>query len=326
MSFLKSYNILGFLLVVNFSIYAQNFKEENNFVVFEDNGSSIIAKIGGKPSFQYNYETQRPDTIQQYYQRSGFIHPIYSPDGEILTEGFPEKHTHHHGMFTAWVNTKFRNKKIDFWNQHDETGNVIFKEILEIKSNKDFGVLKTKQHHIAFINGDTIPVLEEIWNIKLYNFEAPFVWDITISQKNISSSVLQLLKYHYGGLAFRGRDEWNTEKSEPKIDKIDNDFQVTTNVHKSRLEANHTIPKWVNMYGKIADNEMNLTIIPRSNNPKFPDYLRVHPDLPYFCFTPVVNNGFDLKPTEIFTTKYRIITSTKTLSEEMITTLANKEF
>ena len=326
MNFFKVLGIVIYIFSLHISIYAQQDIVKKSTVAFEDDGEAIIAKIKDKPVFQYNYKTQKPENIKDYYKRSGFIHPIYSPDGEIITEGFPKKHTHHHGMFNAWTNTKFRDVKIDFWNQQDETGTVVFKEVLEVKSNKEFGQLKTKQHHLAIIKGDTIPVLEEIWTIKLYNSTAPFVWDITIDQKNISSSYFQLLKYHYGGLAFRGRDEWYREKNELEKDEIEIDFNVTTNLYQSRLEANHTIPKWVNMYGRIGESTMNLVVIPLSNNPNYPDYLRVHPDLPYFCFTPVVEKGFDLMPNESFKTKYRIITSTKTLSDHVINNLAEKKF
>jgi len=326
MKFFKGYYLVVYIFSWHVSIYAQQDTPDNNSVTFEDNESAIIAKIGDKSVFQYNYKTQKPDKIQEYYKRSGFIHPVYSPGGAVITEGFPKKHTHHHGMFNAWVNTKFRDKKIDFWNQQDETGTVVFKEILKVTSSRNYGLLTTKQQHLAFIDGDTIPVLEEIWTIKVYNDTDPFIWDITVEQKNISPSNFQILKYHYGGLAFRGRDEWYSEESALENDEIDVDFQVTTNFHKSRLAANHTIPKWVSMYGQIGETTMNLVVIPLSNNPEFQDYVRVHPDLPYFCFTPVVEKGFDLKPSETFKARYRIITATEMLSDQIINTIANKRF
>ncbi|MAG88771.1 DUF6807 family protein [Zunongwangia profunda] len=326
MELYKVYYILISIFFLQVGVYAQQSEFDHSAVVFEDDGSAIIAKIKNKPVFQYNYKTQMPDNTMEYYKRSGFIHPLYSPDGAVITEGFPEKHTHHHGMFSAWVNTKFRNEKIDFWNQQEKTGTVVFKEILEVLSERKYGQLKTKQQHLAFIAGDTIPVLEEIWTLKVYNSTAPFIWDITIEQKNISSSNLQILKYHYGGLAFRGRDEWYREQNTLQTEDTDVDFKVTTNFHQSRLDANHSIPDWALMYGRIGKTAMNLIVIPLSTNPEYPDYLRVHPDFPYFCFTPVVKKGFDLKPSETFKTRYRIITATQTPSEQMIKDIANKKF
>ena len=56
-----------------------------------------------------------PNGLPDYYKRSGMIHPLYSPTGQILTDAFPAGHTHHHAIFNAWVNTKFKGEKVDFW-------------------------------------------------------------------------------------------------------------------------------------------------------------------------------------------------------------------
>lgn len=36
------------------------------------------------------------------YERSNYVHPLYSLSGEILTEDFPDDHPHHRGIFWAW--------------------------------------------------------------------------------------------------------------------------------------------------------------------------------------------------------------------------------
>ena len=68
-------------------------------------------------------------------------------------------------MFSAWVNTRFKNKKNDFWNQHLGTGIVVHKQILKAESGNRFGELVTEQIHLALINQDSIPVIEETWKI-----------------------------------------------------------------------------------------------------------------------------------------------------------------
>ncbi|MFC6859141.1 DUF6807 family protein [Zunongwangia atlantica 22II14-10F7] len=71
--------------------------------------------VRGKPVFHYNYAFQARNNFKNdAFKRNCFIYPIFTPSGEIITEGFPEKHSHHHGMFSAWVNTRFKNKKNDF--------------------------------------------------------------------------------------------------------------------------------------------------------------------------------------------------------------------
>lgn len=299
-----------FFLIFTVSVLSQETDKHKNLVSFKDNGSSIIAKVGGKPVFQYNYKTQFPPKGKpDYYQRSGFIHPVFSPAGDTITEGFPNQHTHHHGVFSAWVNTTYNGKQIDFWNQQKQEGTVIFKDLISLKKRDTTAEIKAKHHHIAFINNDTIPILEEIWTITVYNSRNPFVWDIAIEQKNITEYPLLLNQYHYGGMAFRGRDQWNYKIPDNVNLEVEREYGIRTDEEKSRLESNHTQPKWVSMYGKEDNQSMSLTVHPFSNNANLPEFVRIHPEMPYFCFTPVVQEGFSLEPGEIFKTKYRIINS-----------------
>lgn len=302
--------ILVILCLVSSNVWAQH------PVTLVDSAGSILAKVQGKPVLQYNYTTQfPPDGKEAYYQRSGFIHPAYTPAGDTLTAGFPEKHTHHHGIFNAWVHTLFKGQEIDFWNQPDLKGTVVFSKIKSLKEKKNVARLKTEQHHLAFINGDTIAVLKETWTITIYNSTDPFIWDIEVTQKNITKNDLVLEKYHYGGMAFRGRDEWYTEPDTPQTE---NTIEFFTNEGKTRETANHTTPKWVTMYGTANGKEMSLTVMPGGNTINYPEFVRVHPGLPYFCLTPVVEQSYTLKPGKVFKTKYRVVTTgDRPLEEEL---------
>ncbi|MFC6859142.1 hypothetical protein [Zunongwangia atlantica] len=78
------------------------------------------------------------------------------------------------------------------------------------------------------------------------------MWDIEIVQHNISNSTLKILKHHYGGLAFRGRDLWVKNKTGQKNNCfLQEDFKIITNTSDSRVVSNHTIVEWINMYGTI---------------------------------------------------------------------------
>ena len=69
---------------------------------------------------------EKSDTILYYradekaldgnYARSNYIHPLYTLDGEILTEDFPADHPHHRGIFWAWHQLYIGDEKIgDGW-------------------------------------------------------------------------------------------------------------------------------------------------------------------------------------------------------------------
>ena len=71
-----------------------------------------ISEGGTKVLF---YQTQ-PKSLNGQYERANYIHPLYSLNGNILTEDFPEDHPHHRGIFWAWHQIILDDKHIaDGW-------------------------------------------------------------------------------------------------------------------------------------------------------------------------------------------------------------------
>ena len=96
--------------------------------------NGLLVSIDEKPLlFYHTKDAMPPVDSPAYYRRSGFIHPLYSPSGSILTDDFPADHAHQHGIFMTWVNTTFRGQFLDFWNQHKKTGTVEHVEVISIK-------------------------------------------------------------------------------------------------------------------------------------------------------------------------------------------------
>ena len=88
------------------SLYGQN------FVVTKSSEGIEILQQGKKVLF---YQ-QRPKSLDGKYERAGYVHPLYSLNGEILTEDFPNDHPFHRGIFWAWHQIVLNNKQIaDGW-------------------------------------------------------------------------------------------------------------------------------------------------------------------------------------------------------------------
>ncbi|HYC30228.1 MAG TPA: DUF6807 family protein, partial [Chitinophagaceae bacterium] len=220
-------------------------KKFSSGITVDKTDSGLLVKVQNKPLFFYHTkEAMPPADSPAYYRRSGFIHPLYSPNGSILTDDFPAGHAHQHGIFTAWVNTTFRNQHLDFWNQHQKTGTVAHVKILSIEEGPVFTRIKTKLHHISLTAG---PVLEEIWTITVYPFTDNFLFDLESAQVNITSDTLFLNQYHYGGLAFRGSKEWNRHDTA----HFRNDWQLITDEGQRNASANATHARWVDASGKL---------------------------------------------------------------------------
>jgi hypothetical protein len=83
----------------------------------------IVISDGDRPVLQYNYRTVEPaegflehvapDARKYARARSNYIHPLYGPDGEVLTEDFSPDHPHHRGVYWAWPEVDFGDERGD---------------------------------------------------------------------------------------------------------------------------------------------------------------------------------------------------------------------
>ena len=72
-------------------------------------GDTIVIKRNGKHVLTYQISDAVPDGVEPKYARSGFIHPITTPSGKVLTDDYPlPHHSHQHGLFFAWRKGKFK--------------------------------------------------------------------------------------------------------------------------------------------------------------------------------------------------------------------------
>ncbi len=265
--------------------------------------------LDDRPVLTYQMETiLPPDDGPEYYQRGGFIHPAYAPNGEVITDGFPVGHTHQHGIFFAWVKTSYQGQEIDFWNQHKQNGTVVFDSLVRYVNGPVFTAFESAQTAIVLDGEDTTSVLAEQWKVRVFSISEYFMWDIEITQENITDQVLQIEPYHYGGMAFRGSADWNdtTATSDQELTGIGKGgFLTSEGLGRS---GNHTRPNWVSMFGNVNNQPVSLVVMGHPDNFRTPQYVRIHPTMPYFCFTPVVEYGFDFKPGDIHRARYRVIT------------------
>lgn len=274
-----------------------------DYIGIREGEASIEIYKGNQTVLRYYTAIQEPpEGTPSYYRRSGFIHPLYSPEGLVLTDGFPVGHTHQHGIFHAWVNTTFRNDSTDFWNQHQQTGTIRHLQLLSSDQGPVFADFTAQLEYLQLRNGDSIPALTEELTVRVYNHRSPFLIDLMISQRSAGRDTLFVNKYHYGGLAFRGSAQWNEE--DPAIKEP---MKVLTSEGKDRMQANHTRPYWIAAYGQIGDRTGGIVMMGSPKNFRFPQPVRVHPQMPYFCFAPMVDGIFAIAPGKTYEGHYRLV-------------------
>ena len=192
--------------------------------------------------------------------------------------------------------------KPDFWSQAEQTGKVEVVTINRIETGPVYGELETTHHFNEKITGNNSTIISDAWKVRYYNNleinGRPInVIDLNVVQTNISEHPFRLIEHVYGGIGFRGSDDW---LGEGKMDFI-------TSEGESRAEAHKSKAKWVGMSGQIDGKKASIIILAHSDNVRFPEPVFINQREPFFTFAPLQEGDLILYPSEHFKAKYRYI-------------------
>lgn len=67
------------------------------------------------PVLTYCFGDQLKAGVDPKYRQSSYIHPLFSLDGQVLTDDSPADHLHHHGLFWTWPVVKVRGLNTATW-------------------------------------------------------------------------------------------------------------------------------------------------------------------------------------------------------------------
>ena len=268
-------------------------KQDEKVLVLQKDGTKVLS---------YNHAIVPPPAGQsELYNRSAFIHPLWSPAGTVLTNIHPDDHYHHVGIWMPWTKTEFEGKETDFWNLKSGQGTVRFVKYLDTTSGPVYGGFRAEQHHVALQTdaGEKI-VLDEVWDVRVYNVGGPgkgyWLWDFKSTQRCVADSPLHLKKYRYGGFGYRGAAEWDEDNA-----------AYLTSEGKNRKDGHATRARWCDMAGSIDGKWEGLTMYSHPQNFQHPEPMRIWPSgQVFFNFCPIQATDWDLEPGADHVFRYRI--------------------
>ncbi len=292
-------------------------------------GQALAISVEGLPVLKYQQAVMpSADPAKPFYARSGFIHPVFEPAGRAVTEAMPADHMHQHALMFAWVNAEFEGRKVDFWNSHKEQGLVRNVRLEDIQVGPVFIRFKARLEHVDQTPEDGPRVaLHELWDVKVFHRTDGFLFDWQSTLTCATEFPLKLLKHDYGGLCLRGRDEWN----------IADGGEFLTSEGKTRANGNHTRPHWCDLSGPLpvtpvpqapaaskATPAINgtqepatspvpwggIAVLDHPSNFRFPQPVRLHPNMPYLSVTPAPLGPFEIEPGKPYITRFRFFTHT----------------
>jgi len=289
--------------------------------------SSIEVFDGDALVLRYNIVAPKaPDSARKVYERSGYIHPIYSPAGRLVSGDFAADHPHQHGLFVAWTSTSFKGLDLDFWNQIKPTGVVLHDEVISIEDDPQVAGFQVAVKHCR-VDREAGPqtILRDIWTVRVHRSGNAkdalgdcYVVDFSIAQTNVTEHPLTINQYRYGGVGFRGNNLWYTKESAKSLAAVTKmpdapmpplevaRHRFLTSEGNDRRAGNHSRPDWTILYGLVEDGEVvGVRVAPVETNLRYPDPMRLHPSKPYFSISPCVIGAFDIMPGETYRADYR---------------------
>ncbi|MEM7696897.1 MAG: PmoA family protein [Verrucomicrobiota bacterium] len=298
---MRSFFLSNFLILSAFVAKAEPIP--GNVPRLEMGEQAIALKRGDATIFHYNIKpTEEAAEVEPFFSRTGYIHPLMAPSGAIVTGDYAPDHRHQHGLFFAWTKSKFRGEATEFWNQKRELGDVRFVRF-HGSGRREGKFWFEVEHHFTSGKDSDEAILSEIWKIEVPQESSQFhSFDITSTQRCATDDPLSIEKYHYGGMAIRGTGQWMPpSESAPPVGKM------VTSEGKSREDGNHSRPRWVVMHGPVDGEECGVAVLAHPDNFRAPQWVRLHPVMPYFVFAPMVEEPFEIRPEEAYISRFRYL-------------------
>ncbi|MBX3253643.1 MAG: PmoA family protein [Chitinophagaceae bacterium] len=278
-----------------------------NSLNIEADGRNVLLSAYGKKVLQYTYGTHYPPAgVDTVFKRSGFIHPLWSPSGNILTRINAPDHYHHMGLWNPWTHVQFMGKEIDCWNLGDRKGTVRFAHFISKYKGPVFTGFKALQEHVAFnmpAQGEETIALNEVWNVRVYNTgNKVWICDFTSSLSCATDSTVILKEYRYGGFGFRASEAWNNSNS-----------KVLTSEGKTRKDADASAARWCMIDGEMENGRSGILFMSYPANYNHPEPMRVWPNDAnkrgdvFFSFSPTRNKDWILEPQKDHVLRYRML-------------------
>jgi hypothetical protein len=291
----------------------------------EETEDELLISLEGNPSLTYRKTPMLPpDNVDPIYQRSAYIHPLYSPGGTLLTNIQPPDHYHHYGIWNPWTKTYIGEREIDYWNLAKGEGTVRSRAILQTSSGPLYTSFTALHEHVdlQYSEGERT-TMDEFWDI-IFRMESGsskrYQVDFTSTIRNVLQDTILFEAYRYGGgIGYRATHAWNEVNS-----------SVLTSEGLTRVEADGTRARWCIVEGvaKNADNSSaeqpdrsGILFLSHPLNREHPEPMMVWPsDSPegqlFFEFCPIRHKSWFIIPGNDYKLRYRMIIFDGTISPE----------
>ena len=256
--------------------------------------------IDGKPVLTYQIQRQpvRKDIAPEYW-RNGYLHPLYSPAGVMVTDDYPKDKPCQHGIWSGWQKVESEGSHPNFWDAGLKKGRVGMESVSPLWGGPFRGGLDS---HQFFTDLDLRPgstILREGWSVTAFRdaSRAPyFVVDLQSSQEAMKGQPI-LGQNPFGGITMRGNPDWQGASHSLFL----------TSEGQDRAKAQGEAARWCYLGGKSGGKLAGVAILSRPQNRKQPEAVFIDPEDPVMGFAPTKNGPITLRSGEPLKLHYRFV-------------------
>lgn len=312
-------------------------------VIPSDAAKKVTITANGQPFTELVYT----DTLEK-----PFLYPIYAPDGQIITRGFPfaprpnepTDHPHHTGL---WLNYESVNG-LDFWNnsyavpaeRKHKYGWIKTKKITKTKSGRK-GELKMEaawenQKNQVLLKEATTYYFRADENKRIIDRITTLTAAQDVTMPDIKDGMLGLRLAHELELPSKEKKTFKDDKGHVTVVEGNTDGAPSGNYLTSEGKEGDaawgTRAQWCMLYGRQGNDTTSIVIIDHPRNVGYPTYWHAR-GYGLFAANPLgqkaFSNGkevlnFSLKQGQSVTFRYRIVIASgnQKLNKEDINLLA----
>lgn len=284
-----------------------------------DDGDNLRITVAGKPVLAYRYTPMPvPEGVREIFSSSGFIHPIRSPQGEVLSRIQAPDHWHHYGIWNPWTHTEFEGDTVDFWNIGSRQGRVRSVGPVQRSSGAVFGGFHSLHEHIAgnAERGEKVALKEE-WAVTVWNADpnqSAWVIDFGSTLSPAGDSPLKILAYRYQGFSLRATEKWGDANS-----------RLLTSEGMDKSNGNGTRARWIDVNGAtdVPAGRSGILFLTNPTNYNYPEQLRIWPtgqnrgvENVYINFNPAQEDDWLLESGHTYALNYRMYVYDGTMTPE----------
>ncbi len=301
------FSLIVFSVLADVGFSQVKMQKEEGGLLFTENGENVL------------FYQMDPKSKDGKYERCNYIHPLWGPDGSVLTEDFPSDHLHHRGIFWAWHQVWIGDRRIgDPWEIKDFDQRVTDVEF--IAKSGGIAVLNTQVDWMSpkwEREGREIPYIKENTTIIIHpengNYrKIDFEIHLLAMEDNLKIGGSEDVK-GYSGFSVRMKLPEDVEFTGPK-GKVEPQNEAVQS------------PGYINISGSILkdDRRGGIAIVDNPENPGYPQnwILRAKNSMQNAAWPG--NKTVPVSTTEPLVLKYTLLVYSGNLSEKKIQRIREK--